>query len=44
VINSRESPLIIGDQSVVVFIFAVDLGACHMLFFVTVTANSESAQ
>jgi len=44
VINCRESPLIVDDQSVVIFIFVFDLGAGHMLIFVAVTAYNDSAQ
>jgi len=43
VIKTRESSLIVGDQSVVIFAFVIDLSAGHMLIFVAVAAYSENA-
>jgi len=43
VIKTRESSLIIGDQSVFIFAFVTDLRAGHMLIFVAVAAHCENA-
>ena len=41
--KTRESSLIVGDQSVVIFAFVIDLSAGHMFVFVAVAAYSENA-
>jgi len=43
VIKTRESSLIVGDQSVFIFVFVADLSAAHMLVFVAIAAYGENA-